>query len=147
MATLTARTDEAIVNPLEQLIGYQLRRSSSVLMGDLARALEPHQLRPSEASVLVLIHANPLITQSEIGRILGIKRANMAPLSAALEQRGLIARRPVDGRSQGLTLTDAGAELVAAVREAIETNERRVLSKLGAEERARLIATLQRFWA
>jgi len=146
MATQTAQGEAEIVNPLVDLIGYQLRRSSSALMGDLARSLEPYDLRPSEASVLVLIDANPRITQSEIGRILAIKRANMAPLSAALEQRGLIERAPVDGRSQGLTLTAKGSELLKDVRALIVANERRFLGKLDHSERAKLIALLQECW-
>ena len=59
---------------------------------------------PSEASVLLVIEANPNISQSEIGRMLEIAGANMAPLISRLQKRELIERQSVDGRSHGLEL-------------------------------------------
>ena len=46
--------------------------------------------RPQGPRALLVIEANPSITESEIGRLLTIKRANMAPLAALLTSRGLV---------------------------------------------------------
>lgn len=138
--------DAEPINALENLIGYQLRRASSKLMADLARALDRHGLTPSDASILVLVRDNPEITQSEIGRLLGIKRANMTPLSASLENRGLILRRRMDGRSQGLILTEKGTEICAAAYQAIVNHDRRYFGYLEIEERARFYSTINRLW-
>ena len=94
----TARKD-----PLESLLGYHIRRLSVLVMADLSDALAPHQLSPADASILLSIGARPGVTQSAVGRSLGILRANMAPLVGALATRGLIARTRVDGRSQALS--------------------------------------------
>ena len=59
----------------------------------------------------MVIESNPNISQSEIGRMLDIAGANMAPLVGRLEKRELLERRPVDGRSHGLQLTAAGRAL------------------------------------
>lgn len=63
---------------------------------------------PVEATVLLVIGANPGVIQSEVGRLLGIASVNMALLVARLADRELIERDAVDGRSQGLKLSDAG---------------------------------------
>jgi DNA-binding MarR family transcriptional regulator len=137
-----AGANRPVSSPFDGLLGYQLRRASSAVMSDFAQALAPLDLRPSDASVLLLIAANPRATQSEIGRVLGIKRANMAPLVAALEKRELVERAPVDGRSQGLTLTDSGAEVARAVQAAVEANDVKCFGRLNPEQRAQLAALL-----
>jgi DNA-binding MarR family transcriptional regulator len=141
-AAVARLAEDTVVNPLEQLLGYQLRRASSAMMGELARGLARLELRPSEASVLLLIGANPGITQSELGRVLGIKRANMAPLSAALERRDLILRTRVDGRSQGLSLTEKGEEASAGALAEMQAHDRRYFGGEAGEELRRLSAVL-----
>lgn len=136
-------TTSDFTNPLESLHGYQLRRASNAIMADLARGLEPLGLRPTEASILLLIDANPGITQSEIGRLLGIKRANMVPLSAALERRGLIRREQMDGRSHGLLTTAEGAATCDAARRIIEDHEQRSFSHFSPDQLASLVAALR----
>ncbi|HKX55834.1 MAG TPA: helix-turn-helix domain-containing protein, partial [Xanthomonadales bacterium] len=92
-------------DPLENYPGYSLRRASAAAMARLARRFAKLDLRPTDASVLMVIDANPNITQSEISRMLDIASANMAPLVSRLADRGLVERLPVDGRSHGLALT------------------------------------------
>ena len=130
-------------DPLDDLLGYQLRRASAVMMAALAAALGTTGLRPTAASVLAFIAANPATTQSDMARTLGIKRANMAPLVAELESRGLLDRVPVDGRSQGLSLTAAGADLAAEVQQIMAANDARFERGLGRAERARLMDWLR----
>jgi DNA-binding MarR family transcriptional regulator len=129
-------------NPLESLVGYQLRRTSAGLMSELALDLNALGLSPTEASVLLLIAANPRVTQSDIGRSLGIKRANMAPLAAALELRGLLSRERVDGRSHGLVVTAEGAALGARARAAMDAHDSRLLGRLSGAARDGLMVAL-----
>lgn len=135
-----------IDNPLEALLGYQLRRASAAFLADLAHTLDDLALRPTEASVLLLIERNPGITQSDLGRTLGIKRANMAPLAAMLSARALVDRTRPDRRSQGLQLTDAGEALAAEIAARIATHEARFLPDLSIPERSALVALLGRVW-
>jgi len=149
MALTPPRDDEtaSIDNPLDTLLGYQLRRASAAILADLARALEELELTPTEASVLLLIGHNPGITQSEIGRTLAIQRANMAPIAAMLTERFLLTRTQADGRSQGLLLKRAGVALADRVRAIIAAHEARFLPDLPEEERQSLIGVLRRVWA
>jgi DNA-binding MarR family transcriptional regulator len=134
------------VDPLKNLPGYALRRASAATMQKLARGLSRLDLRPTEASVLIVIDSNPNITQSEIGRMLEIAGANMAPLVGRLEKRELIERQAVDGRSHGLQLTAAGRALTLRARKVMHSHEEAVLAKIPAAHRAAFLAALHALW-
>jgi DNA-binding MarR family transcriptional regulator len=133
-------------NPLEAHVGYQLRRASAAVLSRLASSLGPLKLKITEASVLVLVDDHPGITQSALGRTLGIHRANMAPLAAILTERGLIERSHASGRSQGLKTTRRGHEHAARVRHCMDAQEAAVLPALAPEQRAALIELLEQIW-
>jgi DNA-binding MarR family transcriptional regulator len=103
-------------------------------------------MRVIEASVLLVIQANPDITQSEIGRTLGIQRANMVPLTTQLERRGLIARGPLVGRAQALRLTRKGETLASKCRAGVDAHEARFRQRFSGEEHASLVAQLRKLW-
>lgn len=133
------------IDPLKDFPGYALRRASSAVMAGLARRVAAFDLRPTEATVLLVIDANANITQSEIGRMLDIASANMAPLISRLADRELVERQPVDGRSHGLDLTSKGRTLIRRVKKAIESYEDELLAKIPAGQRAAFMAALQTF--
>ncbi len=136
-----------LADPLDSLLGYQLRRASTVMMADLASNLAEIALRPTEASILLLIDANPACTQSDIGRSLGIQRANMVPLMANLMKRGLVDRSPVDGRSQALSISETGAALVVEARVRMERHESRFQQLFDPDSGERLIEALKQIRA
>ena len=135
------------VDPLKNFPGYALRRASAASMAKLSRELSSVTLRPSEATVLLVIESNPEITQSEIGQALDIAGANMAPLVGRLAERGVIERRPVDGRSQGLRLTDSGRALAQRVRRIIQTHEDELLAKIPRAQRTSFLECLRALWS
>jgi DNA-binding MarR family transcriptional regulator len=117
------------------------------MLADLAETLGDIGLRNTEACVILVIEENPGVIQSEVGRMLGIQRANMAPLAAGLTDSGWIVRSRPDGRSQGLWLSEAGLEGAATIRARIQTHEARFASDLSPSERVNLIKLLHRLWA
>jgi DNA-binding MarR family transcriptional regulator len=140
-----ARTPSADTSPdavMERRLGYQLRRASAAMMADLGASLAPLVLRPVEATMLIIVGENPGITQSAIGRALGIQRANMAPLMMVLVARGLIDKSPADGRSHALELTDAGAALREQAEEVMDAHEARFSALLDEVDCNTLAATL-----
>ena len=92
--------------------------------------------------MLLVIAANPGVTQSEIGRLLGIVSANMAPLAARLAERDLIVREAVDGRSQGLTLSETGRRVAQRARSIMEDLEADLLARIPKAERAAFMRVL-----
>ena len=131
-------------DPLPSLPGYALRRAANATAAELAGKLAATGLRQSEVSVLILVGENPGVTASAIGRELDIQRANMVPLLKRLE--GLIDRVPIDGKSQGLELTQAGRDRLAEARAIVETFERQLLARVPAEHRAHLLPALEALW-
>ncbi len=133
-------------DPFAGLLGYHLRRLSVLVMADFTEALAPLGLKPAEASVLYAVGGTAGLTQSEVGKMLGIQRANMAPLIAGLMQRGLVERDRVDGRSQALRLSAAGEAARAAAWAANLAHEDRIFGSLGKAARARMAAQLRALW-
>ncbi|CAN5277372.1 hypothetical protein BH10PSE1_BH10PSE1_05310 [soil metagenome] len=114
------------------------------MAGDLAERLEALSLTTISLSVLLMIEANPGVTQSELARELGIKRANMAPLAAQFAERGLIDRQATDGRSHGLHLTLNGRSLAADAWRSVAANEAQFMASLARGDRQALNRLLGR---
>lgn len=131
-----------ISDPVKDLPGYTLRRVSAAFMGRLAVRLTGLDLRPAEATVLLVIGANPGVTQSEIGRLLGVASANMTPLVARLADRDFIIRQAVDGRSQVLTLSEAGRRIAQKARSIMDDHEAALLSHIPKTDCAAFLRAL-----
>lgn len=138
----SAETRDALVDPLAGLLGYQLRRASSLMASDLSCRLEALGLTVSSLAVLLMIDANPGASPGEISRALGVKTANLAPRVAGLAGRDLLERSPTDGRSHGLRLTPAGRDLIGRAWACVRANEARFSSCLPPTEHLTLTQTL-----
>jgi DNA-binding MarR family transcriptional regulator len=130
-------------DPISHLPGYALRRASNAMMAAFARALEPTGLRASEATALTLIKANPGIAQSRLCAALDIQSANMTPMLTRLEQRELVERKPVNGRTNGLYLTGKGASVANLVHTIIDAHEAALVARIPDQHRAHLLPALR----
>jgi DNA-binding MarR family transcriptional regulator len=128
---------------LPQLLGYRLRRAQQAVFRDFAASV--HGLSPGRIGLLIVIDANPGVTQSRLAEAVGRDRSTMVGVLDELETRALIERRRgADRRTNGLWLTRTGRALLArAVRE-IAAHERRIAAKLSAAERKQLLDLLGR---
>lgn len=134
--------EKALAEPMEDFLGYQLRRVSAASMAHLANALAGQNLSPAAGTVLLMIEANPGATQARIGRALAIQRANIAPLIARLEGGGLIARTVSDGRSYGLACTPKGAAAARDIKRIMAAHEAELFGALSASDQERLLDLL-----
>jgi DNA-binding MarR family transcriptional regulator len=132
-----------MIDPLNNYPGYLLRRASAIAMGNLAKRLKALDLSPTEATVLNVIDANPNASQSDIGRLLDIASANMAPLASRLAERDLIERRPVDKRSHGLVLTGAGRKMMAKIKKSFAEHEADLLARIPKAQREYFFSSLR----
>ena len=112
-----------------------------------ARYLADLEAWEGKLSALGIIHENPGITQADLGKKLNIKRANMVPVMAELEGRGLIARRPSDSdrRAHVVALTPAGLKMTVKLLELHRRLEDDLAKELGQRERDQLLTLLKRF--
>src|SRR5215469_14833408 len=133
-------------DPLVNLCGYVLRRASIAALAELNDGLAPLKLRHADVAMLMLVQSSPGITQSEAGRILDIKRANMVPFVARLEERGVIQRQQVDGRSQALALTSRGRLLLGRARRVVEVHETALLGRVPERLRPLVLPVLLALW-
>jgi DNA-binding MarR family transcriptional regulator len=115
---------------------------------DFAVELADAALRPVTYGMLALIDERPGIRAAELCRLLGMKSANMAPLLAELEERGLVERddHAEDKRVRVLTLTPAAREAMPRWRQQVRRHEDRFLHRLTKKDRATLLRMLRLIW-
>jgi len=134
---------------LDAQIGYNLKRASAFALNDFAVELTDAGLRPVTYGMLALIDERPGIRAAELCRMLGMKSANMAPLLAELEERGLVERddHAEDKRVRVLTLTPTARQAMPGWRRQVRRHEDRFLQRLTKKERATLLRLLRLIWA
>ena len=137
------------IGVLEGIAGYHLRRAFGAMAADFSVAVEGTGLRQVLFAILSVVARNPGTNQGMVGKLLGIKRANMVSLINELVDRGLIDRiiDQQDRRAFSLTLTPAGTSLLDEGLARIRVHEERMLSDFSAEEKAVLIRLLKRIQA
>jgi DNA-binding MarR family transcriptional regulator len=127
--------------------GYFVRRFQVWIFQDFIRSLASVDIRPAQYSVLVVIEANPGLSQSGIADLLGIERARLVRLLDRLEQRGFVQRTQsrADRRSHAIFLTRKGRARLKVIKQLAAQVEARVADRLGADNRRLLIEILQDF--
>jgi DNA-binding MarR family transcriptional regulator len=87
-----------------------------------------------------------LVTQQDLGCVLGIDKSNVARLCAKMERAGHVKqeRSPDDGRARLISLTKAGGRVAEAVGRASQERFRRVLDAVQPEHRGYLLSALER---
>lgn len=134
---------------LDNLVGYHLRRASALFAADFGHAIAGTGMRQVLFGILSIINANPGINQGNVGRALGVQRANMVSLVTELADRGLVLREVAadDRRAFALSLTPEGKRMVETCLELIRIHEERLLVDFSPSDRATLIALLGRIEA
>ena len=130
------------------LVGYHLRRAWIRSLSDFTEALGD-DIKPVPFTVLCTIEETPGITAAEIARRLQLQRANLAPMLADLENRGLIERKPdrEDHRVHRLHMSAAGASTLSEWQSRVLAQEKRTFGVLSEEERDMLACLLNRVWS
>lgn len=138
--------DQNSVGALGPLVGYHLRRAFGAFAADFAAAVEGTGMRQVLVGILAVVSGSPGINQGAVGRVLGIKRANMVSLINELVDAGLLDREvdPGDRRAFSLNINDAGRAMLADCLARIEAHEKKMLAGFTEEERATLLDLLGR---
>jgi DNA-binding MarR family transcriptional regulator len=143
---MKTRSHDSLQEPLLGLTGYVLRRASNATLAQFSQRLAPLDLRPIDAALLVLLDAVPEVTHSQVAATLGLRRPNLVPVVAALQTRGLLERKRVDFRSEGLVLTQQGAALLKKVRRIIDLHEGELIERVPPELRPMVLPILTALW-
>ena len=131
---------------LDELLGYPLRRAQLAMFGAFDEATRGLRMTPPRFTAMVVIGANPGLSQTLLGRVLGIARSGAMLMTDLLEERGLVERRhlPEDGRAWGLHLTPQGARLVERMKRRVMASDLKKATILSAKERRELLRLLEK---
>ncbi len=143
---MKTRSSGSLQEPLLGLTGYVLRRASTATLAELSHRLAPMDLRPIDVALLVLIDAAPEVTHSEAAETLGLRRPNLVPIVAGLEKRGLLERKRIDFRSEGLVLTGNGRSLLERARQVIAAHEAQLIERVPEKLRPMVLPILMALW-
>lgn len=130
---------------LNERLGYFVRRIQVSIFQDFIRRLSRIDISPAQFSVLVVISANPGLSQADLAATLGIERARLVRMLHRLEQRGLTQRLPVaaDRRRHALRLTRDGQKMLARAKTLAAQHEAALKQKLGPDQYRQLIEMLR----
>lgn len=131
---------------LPNLIGYHLRRTQSAVFRHFMQTVGDHDITPGHFGILVLIDANPGLSQSMLAAALNVDRSSIVPAIDHLEGRNLVVRekKPGDRRTYELRLTKEGERIFAMLTKAVYEHEETVAKNLTPEERNQLITLLKK---
>jgi DNA-binding MarR family transcriptional regulator len=140
-----AKRKRLALGVLDEHLGYFARRLQVWIFQDFVRSLAAFDIRPAQYSVLIVIEANPGLSQADLGERLGIERARLVRLLDGLERRGLIRRKPSpsDRRSHALHLTREGQRDLEPIKSLAAEHEARLAAHLGPKKRQALLSALR----
>ncbi len=137
--------DELGRGRLDGLLGYWLRRAQVRVFQDFADTMAGDGLTPGQLGAILLVEANPGISQSALAAALGIDRSTAVALIDRLQRRGLVkrSRRAGDRRANALEIPRASRRTFARILARLAAHEARVASGLGAADREVLLDLLR----
>ena len=104
---------------LPDLIGFNLRCAQLALFQHFGKTVGQDGVSAPQFGTLLLIEANPDISQSAIAEALRFDRSTLVQIVDRLENRGLVERHVslTDRRSHALRITDTGKTMLAVLKE------------------------------
>lgn len=131
-----ARTPDLDVSDFAQTLGRLVRH--------MRAAAAQHELSLTESAVLARLGREGAATTAELARAEGMRPQSMSATVAALEERGLVERKPhpSDGRQMNIAITDKGAAIRTSTKDlkrawlaqataGLADDERQILARAG----------------
>ena len=133
---MARKTQEDAAAELALALGLLMRRVRS------ATPAESHELSWTQKAVMVRLDGEGPATIAELARAEGVKPQSMGATVAALEEMGIVERKPhpTDGRQMNIALTTKGARVRRDARIAKQTWLAQSIAKLDATEQKKLPA-------
>jgi DNA-binding MarR family transcriptional regulator len=133
---MARKTQEDAATELALALGLLMRRVRSTAPA------ESHELSWTQKAVMVRLDGEGPATIAELARAEGVKPQSMGATVAALEEMGIVERKPhpTDGRQMNIALTPKGARVRRDARIAKQTWLAQSIAKLDATEQKKLPA-------
>lgn len=135
-------------SPLEQHLGYWMRRVSNHVSGAFAKALASQNASVAEWVVLSRLGERSSLP-SELADALGLTRGAISKILDKLEAKAWICRspHPEDSRMQVVTLTGSGRRSLAELAAIADRNDEAFFGALDGRDRRRLARVLRKLAA
>ena len=151
-AIVSSRTKEPAPKPethdvqigyLSEFVGFHLRLAQDASYRTFARHRDKDLIKPGRFPALAIIHLNPGISQSALGRAIARDKSTVSPLIKDLQKNGFISRKPSahDRRSVTLSLTKKGERTLDRLRVRADEHEAELDRIVGASK-TRLMSLL-----
>jgi MarR family transcriptional regulator for hemolysin len=132
---------------MRKLLGYNLAQAAIPSFKIFQKRIgEPFQLRRLDFTILMLVAANPGVTQRQMSLALEVSAPRLTLVCDKLEERELITRTRSedDRRKQYIALTRKGGALVRKAERIAEHMERELLGHLTDLEQTMLFQLLEK---
>jgi DNA-binding MarR family transcriptional regulator len=128
------KTFDTAVTDFGQAIGLLVRRARAAAASD--------ELSWTEIAVLKRIANEGPATTADLARTQGMRPQSMRTIVAALEEMGMVERKPhaTDGRQVNLAMTSKGAAVQKSAGDAKRTWLAQTIARLNEQERETLFA-------
>ena len=125
---------ETAIDGLTHAIGLLVRRVRSATVSQ--------ELSLTESAVMARLAKDGPATTADLARAEGMKPQSMGTTIAALEEMGIVGRKPhpADGRRVNIQLTAKGVAVRKSIREAKRTWLAQAIAQLDKKEQATLFA-------
>ena len=132
------------VGPLDESVGYLLKRAATSLRSALDAALRPMDLTVPQYACLELLGQRPGLSNAELARGAFVTRQSMNGVLRGLQDRGLVTRPATapSGRALPGQLTPAGRRRLRVASAKVRTVEKQMLANLSPTEQDRLCRDL-----
>ena len=128
---------------LSESLGFHLRLAQDASYRTFAKHHDKDLIKPGRYPALAIIHLNPGISQSALGRAIARDKSTVSPLIKDLQKNGFINRKAStqDRRSVTLALTKKGERTLEKLR-ARATEHEEEFDRLVGPSKARLMSLL-----
>ncbi len=142
---LPASGGEVTLGYLGDFVSFHLRLAQDASYRVFARRRDKDLAKPGRFPALAIIHLNPGISQSALGRAIARDKSTVSPLIKDLQENGFINRKPSthDRRSVTLALTKKGERTLNKLHARAAEHEGE-LDRLLGSSKARLMAMLDK---
>jgi DNA-binding MarR family transcriptional regulator len=124
-------------------VGLGLKRAQHELRLAINAELEVLGTNISHVNVLREIGQHPGVSSADLARVAFLTPQTLGQQVIQMQERGLVERRPGDGRKIRHYLTASGEKLLTAAMEKVREVDTQVLSDFDDDELAALLETFQ----
>lgn len=130
---------------LAGFISFHLRLAQDASYRAFAKNSDKDLVKPGRFPALAIIHLNPGISQSALGRAIARDKSTVSPLIKDLQSNGFISRKPSahDRRSVTLALTKKGERTLEKLQARAKAHEHHLDKLIGTGKKS-LMATLEK---